>query len=121
MDYIFIEGLKAQTLIGIYDWEKTQAQTLTLNLTLGIDLNLASRSDNLEHTLDYAAISDFIVTWAGKQSHELIEAFAQNLTIQLFSQWPIETIEVEIIKPVKVSGNPTKVGIRIKRMRKDLI
>lgn len=35
MDKIFLHGLKADTLIGVYDWEREQQQTLILDLDIG--------------------------------------------------------------------------------------
>ena len=32
MDTLFLHGLKAETLIGVYDWERQQRQTLLLDV-----------------------------------------------------------------------------------------
>ena len=34
MDKIFLHGMKADTLIGVYDWEREQMQTLLLDLDI---------------------------------------------------------------------------------------
>ena len=36
MDKIFLHGMKADTLIGVYDWEREQMQTLLLDLDIGV-------------------------------------------------------------------------------------
>lgn len=37
MDKIFLRGMKADTLIGVYDWERERPQTLILDLDAGLD------------------------------------------------------------------------------------
>ncbi|MGN6900316.1 dihydroneopterin aldolase, partial [Neisseria sp. P0017.S010] len=36
MDKIFLCGMKADTLIGVYDWERERKQTLILDLEISV-------------------------------------------------------------------------------------
>ena len=36
MDKIFLYGMKADTLIGVYDWERERKQTLILDLEISV-------------------------------------------------------------------------------------
>ena len=38
MQQIFIEGLEVPTLIGVYDWERTQNTVLIIDLLIDADL-----------------------------------------------------------------------------------
>ena len=42
MDAIIIEGLKVETVIGCFDWERQIIQPLMLDLVIQTDLELAS-------------------------------------------------------------------------------
>jgi 7,8-dihydroneopterin aldolase/epimerase/oxygenase len=53
MDIVYIRELEIQTIIGIYDWERKQKQTVSLDLEMGADISLAAQSENIENTLDY--------------------------------------------------------------------
>jgi dihydroneopterin aldolase len=58
MDAIVIEGLKVNTVIGCFNWERQIIQPLMLDLTVHVDLSQAAKSDELEHTLNYAQICE---------------------------------------------------------------
>ncbi|MCI4053601.1 dihydroneopterin aldolase, partial [Klebsiella pneumoniae] len=36
MDKIFLHGIKADTLIGVYGWERERLQTLIVDLDIGV-------------------------------------------------------------------------------------
>ena len=52
MDAIIIEGLKVETVIGCFNWERQIIQPLMLDLTIHNDLSRAAESDKLEDTLN---------------------------------------------------------------------
>ena len=56
MDAIIIEGLKVETVIGCFNWERQIIQPLMLDMIIQTDLEQASNSDDLDHTLNYAEI-----------------------------------------------------------------
>ena len=45
MDKIFLYGLKADTLIGVYEWERKQPQTLLIDLDIGLPPRRADDDD----------------------------------------------------------------------------
>ena len=45
MDKIFLHGLKADTLIGVYEWERKQPQTLLIDLDIGLPPRRADDDD----------------------------------------------------------------------------
>ena len=71
MDYIFIEGLKLESVIGVYDYEKTKPQPLSLDISLGFDLNKL-RDDKLEFGIDYDALSQAIQKFVSKTQVETL-------------------------------------------------
>lgn len=56
MDIIFLNEIKAKTLIGIYPWEREVAQSIQLDLEIAMPSSLACQTDNFEDALDYALI-----------------------------------------------------------------
>ena len=58
MDAIIIEGLKVDTVVGCFNWERQIIQPLMLDLTIHNDLSQAAYSDELEDTLNYAQICE---------------------------------------------------------------
>ena len=79
MQQIFIEGLEVPTLIGVYDWERTQNTVLIVDLLIDADLSAAMQSDDVEHTIDYAAVAETVKQVGIDSSFELLEAFANAI------------------------------------------
>ena len=46
MDIVFVEGLKVDTVIGIYDWEKKIRQDIVLDIEMSSDIAAAAETDH---------------------------------------------------------------------------
>ncbi|ANF58543.1 dihydroneopterin aldolase [Halotalea alkalilenta] len=114
MDRILIEGLEFDAVIGVYDWEKRIHQRLRLDLELGWDIRPAAAGDDLSQTLDYAAISERITTFATKHHFELVETFAERIATLLKEDFGIDSVRLTLRKPGAVA-NAQSVGVRIER------
>jgi len=76
MDKIFIRGLKVETIIGVYDWERHANRPLSFDLDLGADFTDAAASDHVRDAIDYAAIMETITKIATEYHPALLEALA---------------------------------------------
>lgn len=120
MDSILIEGLKVETVIGCFDWERQIIQPLLLDLHIATDLEQASNSDLLADTLNYAEICEIATQTIQKAQPELIEFAAKIVLKALFDQYPaIESIQITVRKPA-IIPQANSVGIRLERHRNDL-
>ena len=54
MDIIFIDGLRVDTLIGIYPREQAVAQTIELDLQIGLSTASAGASDDIRRATGLA-------------------------------------------------------------------
>jgi dihydroneopterin aldolase len=104
MDKIFLNDLKIDTIIGIYDWERETLQTLSFDLEMDWDIRKAASSDNIEDTLDYGAIAETIVAFVEKSSYQLIETLAEDLCALLLNEFAIPKIKLTLSKPVALHG-----------------
>ena len=117
MDAIVIEGLKVNTVVGCFNWERQIIQPLMLDLTIHADLEAAASSDELEDTLNYAEICSISAEVIQKAQPKLIEHAAKLVLNALFSTYPaIESIKITIRKPA-IIAEANSVGIRIERHR----
>ncbi len=117
MDAIIIEGLKVDTVIGCFNWERQIIQPLMLDLTIHNDLTLAANSDALEDTLNYAQICELAAQAIQQAKPKLIEHAAQLVLECLFTTFPsIESISITIRKPA-IIAQANAVGIRLERNR----
>ena len=120
MDAIIIEGLKVDTVVGCFNWERQIIQPLMLDLIIQTSLEQASNSDQLEHTLNYAEICEISANFIQKKQPELIEHAAKLVLNTLFTTFPsIESIMITVRKPA-IIAQANSVGIRLERHRNDI-
>jgi 7,8-dihydroneopterin aldolase/epimerase/oxygenase len=85
VDAIIIEGLKVETVVGCFNWERQIIQPLMLDMIIQTDLEQASNSDDLDHTLNYAEICEIAAKVIQDAKPELIEHAAKLVINALFS------------------------------------
>ncbi len=120
MDAIIIEGLKVDTVVGCFNWERQIIQPLMLDLTIQTSLEQASNSDELEDTLNYAEICEISAKTIQEAQPKLIEHAAKLVLNALFTTFPaVESIMISIRKPA-IIPQANSVGIRLERHRNDL-
>ena len=120
MDAIIIEGLKVETVVGCFNWERQIVQPLMLDLIIHSSLEQASNSDELEHTLNYAEICEISANVIQAAQPKLIENAAKLVLNALFTTFPaVESIMITIRKPA-IIAQANSVGIRLERHRNDI-
>lgn len=120
MDKIFITALKADAVIGIYDWEKKIRQTLILDLELSTDIRKAAASDDIADTINYKAISKRLVAFISESRFELVESLSEAIARLLITEFHAEEVALKLHKPGALS-DAEDVGIIIKRQKTDFI
>ena len=116
MDKVFIEGLQADAVIGIHDWERRIRQTLRLDLELGFDNRVPAASDAVADTLDYDAISRRLTTFIEASSFGLVETLAERCAAILQDEFGVAWLRLRLAKPGAVR-NAVAVGVIIERGR----
>lgn len=120
MDAIIIEGLKVETVVGCFNWERQIIQPLMLDLIIYSSLEQASNSDELEHTLNYAEICEISAKVIQAAQPKLIENAAKLVLNALFTTFPaVESIMITVRKPA-IIAQANSVGIRLERHRNDI-
>lgn len=114
MDQVFIEGLRVETVIGVYDWEKRIRQTLVFDLWLGTDIRPAAGNDDIAQTLDYAQICEQVTEFVSSSRFELVETVAERVAQLILDNHPCPWIRLKVSKPGAVA-TATNVGVMIER------
>lgn len=117
MDKIFLNDLKIETIIGIYDWERETLQTLGFDLEMDWDIHKAASSDDIADTLDYGSVASTVVKFVEASRYQLIETLAEDLCTLLLNEFPIPKLKLTLSKPVALHGN-NLAKIVIKRSKK---
>jgi dihydroneopterin aldolase len=114
MDTVYIEGLKTDAVIGVYDWERSIRQTLVLDLELASDNRAAAATDGIADAMDYDAISKRILAYVQASEFELIETLAERVAAIVLSEFNIPWLRLKLSKPGAVA-EANDVGVIIER------
>lgn len=117
-DIIFINELTVQATIGVHPWEQAMRQPLIFSLKMDTDIRPAAENDDLNKTLDYAKVCDYISTFTQETSFQLIETLAERLSQSLGELFPLRNLELTITKPSAIP-NAKGVGVSIVRQFND--
>lgn len=113
-DSVLIEGLAVETVIGVYDWERTIQQRLLVDLELAWDNRPAAASDDVADALDYGAVSSRVKTFFDSCQPALLETAAEQLAQCLMSEFAVPGVRLTLRKPGAVPA-ARSVGVRIQR------
>ncbi|MCH1918470.1 dihydroneopterin aldolase [Shewanella sp. A3A] len=116
MDKVLIRGLRVDTVIGIYEWEKQLHQQLQIDLDIAWDNRAAAEHDDYSKALCYDTVSKRIVALITAKPIELIETVAEKIAQCLLSEFNTSWVRVRVMKPgaVEMADN---VGVEIERSR----
>ena len=115
MDKIFLHGMKADTLIGVYDWERQHKQTLILDLDVVLPEN-SHQDDNIEHTIHYGEMCQLIRQELADCDFKLLESLAEFVAPLVFEHYPTPQLRLRVSK-AGVLPDVREVGIEIERYR----
>ncbi|HEX5124653.1 MAG TPA: dihydroneopterin aldolase [Rhodanobacteraceae bacterium] len=114
MDLVFIEDLRIDTVIGIYDWERRTRQTIALDIEMGFDNTKPAASDAIEDTLDYKAVSKRLIAFVEGSSFQLVETLAEHCAAIIRDEFAVAWLRLKLSKPGAVRGAKA-VGVVIER------
>jgi dihydroneopterin aldolase len=114
VDIVFIRELRADTVIGVYDWEREVRQTVVLDLEMACDTKLAARSDAISDALDYAAVSSRLLEFIEGSHFQLIEAMAEQVAAIILEEFKVPWLRLRLYKPGAVA-QARDVGVLIER------
>jgi len=114
VDVVFIEDLRVETVIGIYDWERKIKQTVALDLEMAFDNRKPAASDRIEDTLDYKAVSKRLIAFVESSHFELVETLAERCAQIVQHEFAVAWLRLKLSKPGAVTGSKA-VGVTIER------
>lgn len=114
MDIIFLHGLKVDTVIGIWDWERKIRQTVVIDLEMGADIAKAAASDQVEDTLNYKLVAKRLQQFVGDAEFQLVETLAEKIAAIVLDEFGVPWVRVKLSKPGAIRGS-RDVGILIER------
>ncbi|OUS09091.1 dihydroneopterin aldolase [Gammaproteobacteria bacterium 42_54_T18] len=117
MDIVYIRELNIKTVIGIFDWERSIKQTVSLDLEMGTDIAKAAATDHINDTLDYKAVSKRLISFIESSEFQLVETMAERVTEIVREEFSVPWVRLRLSKPGAVRG-AKDVGVVIERGEK---
>jgi dihydroneopterin aldolase len=114
MDIVFINELRIETIIGIYDWERKVKQTISLDLEMGADIRQSAATDSIEDTLNYKAVAKRLIAFVEASEYQLVETLAEKIAGIVMSEFAVPWLKLTVHKPGAVRGS-RDVGVIIER------
>ena len=114
MDKIFLNELKVETVIGIWEWERKIRQTVVIDLEMSADIAKAAATDSVDDTLNYKSVAKRIQAFVGDSSFQLVETPAENIAAIIRDEFDVQWVKVRVNKPGAIRGSKD-VGVLIER------
>jgi len=114
MDIVYIRELEIDTIIGIYDWERKQKQTVSLDLEMGCDIRPAARDDDIKLALDYKEVAKRLIAFIEASEFFLVESLAEEVARIVTEEFNVPWLRLRVGKPGAVT-NSREVGVVIER------
>ena len=119
MDKIKLSNMAFYAYHGVFPEETRLGQKFFVDVEIGADFSQAAKTDDIQHTINYASVYQRVKELVENQRFKLLEALAEAIAGALFQENDkIERLKVEIRKPeAPISGILDAVSVSIKRRR----
>ncbi len=116
LDWITIDRLEFDCIIGIYPHERAAVQPVQIDLRLGVSpVGEAARADDIAATVDYQRVCEASMQVAQTGQFQLVETLALMIVAALFEQFPLAAIHIKVSKPLAL---PYTQGVGIELFRR---
>ncbi|MDH5491945.1 MAG: dihydroneopterin aldolase [Myxococcales bacterium] len=126
-DFLRIEGLKVDCIVGVYPHERHAAQPLLLDIEMGLDTRPAAMAERVRATVDYAAVTSELVFLLRSSRFRLIETAAHVIARWLLAppapderRAQLERVRVRLTKPGALRGFAIP-SLLIERTREEVV
>jgi len=114
MGIVYLRDLRVETIVGIFEWERTTRQVVALDLEMAADVAAAAATDSIEDGLDYKAISKRLIELVSGSAYQLVETLAEQVAAIVRHEFGVPWVRVSLSKPGAIRG-ARDVGVVIER------
>jgi len=99
LDRLTLAGLRAFAHHGVYDFERKAGQPFVIDVTVHLDLSIASVGDALGETIHYGELAEDIVGAVERDPVDLIETVAERVATLVLARRAARAVDVTVHKP----------------------
>ncbi len=116
MDTIRVKGIVCLVHLGVEERERSQPQKVLVDVELGLELDAAANTDELDLSVDYERLAGTIRQTAAARPWRLVEALAGRLCQVVLSDPKIQRTRVTVRKfPARMEGVVDCVEVALER------
>jgi len=120
-DEIRINGLRVLGTHGHLAEEQARAQPFVLDIVVSMDTRQAAATDDLNETVDYAAVASRASAIVHRERYKLLERLAERICFEVLADPRVSDVTVAVTKPHAPLGlDADSVGVVVTRDREDL-
>jgi dihydroneopterin aldolase len=97
-EWIEIRELEVRGKIGVPENERENPQKLLISLRFQIEAPFAALNDQLEKTIDYAAVASGVEKIVATSRAHLIEKLVSDIGDSLMAGFPMKRLQIELCK-----------------------
>lgn len=117
-DEIEIRGLRVFGYHGVHPHEQQVGQPFLIDVVIGVDHQIAARTDDVDDTIDYADLVTVIADLVRSTRFNLLEALAANVADHLLGMPRVASARVRISKPeIELGEDVDAVAVTVHRAR----
>ncbi|KDR94419.1 dihydroneopterin aldolase [Peptoclostridium litorale DSM 5388] len=119
MDEILLKGMTFYGYHGALEEENRLGQRFIIDAKLGLSLQKAGETDQLEHTVSYADVFENIRNICEGERYSLIEALAHRIAQCILDNFNIvQKVQISVKKPqAPISGMFDYMQVSVRRVR----
>ena len=114
MDIIYINDLRIETVIGIFDWERKVKQMVILDVEMAGDCRRAAANDDVADTVDYKSVAKRLIEFVGNSEYKLVETLAERCADLIMEEYRVPWVKLRVNKQGALRG-ARDVGVIIER------
>lgn len=114
MDVIFIRGLKCETILGVYDWERVSLRPVLIDLEIAAASSESFEHDSAKGLMNYDSISAHLTELLKTLHYKTVERLAEHVAQTILGEFHASWVKVTVGKPAAIK-NAAMVGVMIER------
>jgi dihydroneopterin aldolase len=116
MDRVILSGIRCSVRVGVSLKERRTPQDCLIDVELECDLSRATRSDDVQDTLDYSKVFDLVQGLSREEEFALLERFAGRLEEEIRRSLRFDSLAIRVKKlNPPLPGSVDYAGIEIRR------
>lgn len=117
-DIIVVKRLEVRMIVGVDNWERVQAQTVTIDARVHTDVSKAGISDHLPHSIHYGILVKQLEAHCATHRYRSLEALAEGLAKVCIFVLHAPKVTLNVEKPRSLL-HAASAGVQIARTSAD--